>query len=44
MTNNYYEKHKERLRKEAQEKYQTPSEEEKDQGQKKGRTKISKFY
>ena len=30
MTNNYYQKHKERLRKEAQERYQNLSEEEKE--------------
>ena len=31
MTNNYYQKHKERRRKEAREKYQNLSEEEKDE-------------
>ena len=30
MTNNYYQKHKERLRQEARERYQNLSEEEKD--------------
>ena len=30
MTNEYYQKHKEKLRKEARERYQNPSEEEKD--------------
>ena len=30
MTNKYYQKHKERLRKEARERYQNTSEEEKD--------------
>ena len=34
MANKYYEKHKERLRKEAREKYQNISEEEKDKRQK----------
>ena len=33
MTNKYYQKHKERLRKEAHEKYQNISEEEKDKRQ-----------
>ena len=35
MTNKYYEKHKERLRKEAGERFQNLSEEEKDKRQKK---------
>ena len=35
MTNNYYQNHKERLQKEAREKYQNHSEEEKDKRQKK---------
>ena len=35
MTNIYYEKHKEKLQKEAGEKYQNLSEEEKDKRQKK---------
>ena len=35
MVNEYYQKHKERLRKEACEKYQNPSEEEKDKNRKK---------
>ena len=34
ITNNYYQKHKERLRKEAREKYQNLSEEEKGKRQK----------
>ena len=37
ITNNYYQKHKERLRKEAREKYQNLSEEEKGQRQKEAR-------
>ena len=45
MTNNYYQKHKERLRKKARKKYQNLSEEEKDKRQKtkKGPRKISTF-
>ena len=35
MTNNYYEKNKEKLRKKAPERYQSLSEEEKDKRQKK---------
>ena len=35
MVNKYYQKHKERLRKEARERYQNLSEEEKDKRQKK---------
>ena len=35
MVNNYYQKHTERLRKEASERYQNLSEEEKDKRQKK---------
>ena len=34
MTNNYYQKHKEKLQKEALERYQNLSKEEKDKGQK----------
>ena len=34
MTNNYYQKHKEQLRKEARERYQNLSKEEKDKKQK----------
>ena len=30
MVNNYYQKHKERLRKEARDRYQNPSDEEKE--------------
>ena len=37
ITNNYYQKHKERLRKEAREKYQNLSEEEKGKSQKEAR-------
>ena len=44
MTNNNYQKHKERLRKEAREKYQNLSEEKKKQKAKKGSRKISNFY
>ena len=35
MTNNYYQKHKERLRKKARKRYQNLFQEEKDKGQKK---------
>ena len=42
MANKYYQKHKERLRKEAREKYKKLSEEEKRQQVKKGPRKISK--
>ena len=34
-TKNYHQKHKEKLQKEAREKYQNPSQNQKDQGQKK---------
>ena len=44
MVNKYYEKHKERLQKEARETYQNRSEEEKDKKRKKVPRKISKFY
>ena len=37
MTTNYYQKHKEKLRKEARKRYQNLSEEEKDKRQKKAR-------
>ena len=40
MTNNYYQKHKERLQKEARERYQNPCEEEKDKRQKKARERY----
>ena len=40
MTNNDYQKHKERLRKEAREKYQNLSEEEKDKRQKRTRERY----
>ena len=44
MVNKYYQKHKERLRKEARERYQNLSEEEKVEKGKKSSRKISKFY
>ena len=44
MTNNYYQKHKEKLRKEARERYQNISKEEKDKKQKKGSSQISKSF
>ena len=40
ITNNYYQKHKERLRKEAREKYQNLSEEEKGKRQKEARERY----
>ena len=40
MTNNHYQKHKEKLRKEAHERYQNLSEEEKDKRQKKARERY----
>ena len=43
MTNNYDQKHKERLRKEARERYQNLSEEEKDKRRKKSLRNITKF-
>ena len=43
MTNNYYQKHKERLQKEALERYQNVSEKEKEKRRKKGLRNISKF-
>ena len=43
IKNKYYQKLKERLRKEAREIYQNLSEEEKDKKAKKGPKKISKF-
>ena len=42
MTNNHYQKHKEKLRKEAHERYQNLSEEEKDKRQKKKKKKQKK--
>ena len=42
MVNKYYQKHKERLRKEARERYQNLSEKEKDKRQKEGPRQISK--
>ena len=41
MTNRYYQKHKERLRKKACEKYQDLSEEEKDKRRKKAEKDIA---
>ena len=43
MVNKYYQKHKEKLRKEARERYQNLSEEEKDKWQKKSETDIKIF-
>ena len=43
MVNNYYQKHKERLRKEARERYQNLSEEEKDKRRKKTRERYQNF-
>ena len=43
MTNKYYQKNKEELKKEARQGYKNISEEEKHKRQKKGPTKISKF-
>ena len=40
MTNNYYQKHREKLQKEAHERYQNLSEEEKDKRQKKARERY----
>ena len=44
MTNRYYQKHKERLRKEAREKYKNRSEEEKDKRRKKAKKDIAIFF
>ena len=47
MVNKYYQKHKQRPRKEARERYQNLSKEEKDKKRKKTRerfSKLSKFY
>ena len=43
MVNKYYQKHKERLRKEARERYPNLSEEEKDERQKKARERYQNF-
>ena len=43
MTTNYYEKHKEKLRKEAHERYHDHSEEEKDKMRKKARERYQIF-
>ena len=43
MTNKYYQKHKERLRKEAREKYQNLSKEEKDKKRKNARERYQNF-
>ena len=44
MTTKYYQKHKKKLRKEARERYQNLSEEEKRQKMKKGPRQISKSF
>ena len=44
MTTNYYQKCKERIPKEARERYQNLSEEEKDKRQKEGWRQISNSY
>ena len=44
MTNKYYQKHKERLQREARERYQNLSEEEKYKSKKKGPRQISKSF
>ena len=43
MVNKYYQKHIEKLRKEAPERYQNLSEEEKDKRQKKARERCQNF-
>ena len=43
MTNNNYQKHKERLRKEAREKYQNLSQEKKNKRQKKAQERYQTF-
>ena len=43
MVNKYYQKHKERLQKEAHERYQNISEDEKDKKAKKAREKYQNF-
>ena len=43
MTNKYYQKHKERLRKEARENYQNLSKEEKDKKRKNARERYQNF-
>ena len=43
MVNKYYQKHKERLQKEAHERYQNLSEDEKDKKAKKAREKYQNF-
>ena len=43
MVKHYYQKHKERLRNEARERYQNLSEEEKDKRQKKARERYQNF-
>ena len=43
MENNYYQKYKERLRKEAHERYQNLSEDEKDKRGKKARERYQNF-
>ena len=44
MTTNYYQKYKERIPKEARERYENLSEEEKDKRQKEGWRQISNSY
>ena len=43
MVNKYYQRHKERFKKKAREKYQNLSEEEKDKRQKKARERCQNF-
>ena len=43
MTTNYYQKHKERLRKQARERYQNLSEKEKDKKQKKAKKARDRY-
>ena len=43
MVNKYYQKHKEKLQKEARERYQNLSEEEKDKRRKKARERYQNF-
>ena len=44
MATSYYQKHKEKLRKEARKRYQDLSKEEKEKRQKKCSRKISKYF
>ena len=43
MVNKYYQKHKEKLRKEARERYQSLSEDEKDKRRKRSETDVKIF-